>query len=555
MAGRPQELPAFEDVAVFLSRAEWELAAEEQRELYRAVMLDNFALLTSLGYAGPKPDLLYRLEHGEEPWVCTPQGSETWDGPDSPSLGCNGDSSCPEEPGFTWWPSPGRQQALEESTEPPSHAERCDSPSPGLCSAGPKGQRRAGPTTLSAGGQSEPWQLRCSRLLKKFSDPGGKEHTEAASGQTPPAGSPERAEAGSQTEKDQVEDEEGAKPGINRGTELPLDPEPQAQPRAADPCEPLGAESQKTSQGSVQEAQRAEEDGSLPLAAGDVDGAPLGDHCYYTRQGAVLQPALREHDYCGDSESRALVMKDHDYCQALTSPQQGCSRKGSCPVCRAHAMLRKRKLRKGGANGKGTRVKQRLGPFFKSMRISQEYLCADCLFTPTVPAVVQPAEAQHSTKDTTGAFRLPAEWHTVILQPQQEGDSVGGTPEAPRGPAASPEPSAGEAWGGAAQPKVWVRYRARGWRPPRLWWDLARQELIAPSQASLCNACDGALRTRNWALCTACLCSAVCGVQRGRPHTSQPAPEHRSPVSSAQGNPPRGLHRRFSESCSEGSGA
>lgn len=48
----PQELPAFEDVAVFLSRAEWELAAEEQRELYRAVMLDNFALLASLGEAG-----------------------------------------------------------------------------------------------------------------------------------------------------------------------------------------------------------------------------------------------------------------------------------------------------------------------------------------------------------------------------------------------------------------------------------------------------------------------------------------------------------------------
>lgn len=48
----PQELPAFEDVAVFLSRAEWELAAEEQRELYRAVMVDNFALLASLGEAG-----------------------------------------------------------------------------------------------------------------------------------------------------------------------------------------------------------------------------------------------------------------------------------------------------------------------------------------------------------------------------------------------------------------------------------------------------------------------------------------------------------------------
>lgn len=305
----------------------------------------------------------------------------------------------------------------------------------------------------------------------------------------------------------------------------------------------------------MQEAQRAEEDGSFPPAVGDEDEAPLGDHCYYTRQGAMLQPALREHDYCGDSGSGALVLREHDYCQELTSSRPGCGQKGSCPVCRAHATLRKRKLRKGGANGKGTRVKQRLGPFFRSLRISHGYFCADCLFAPTVPAVVQPAEAKHSTKDACGALCLPAEWQTVILQPQQEADPQGGTPETPRGPAASPEPSSGAAWGGAAQPKVWVRYRARSRRPPGLWWDLARHELVAPSQASLCNASDVALCTRNWALCTACLCSVLSRVQRSRPHVSQPAPEHCSPVSSAQGSPPRGLHRRFSESCSEGSGA
>ncbi|NXR14930.1 ZN316 protein, partial [Semnornis frantzii] len=59
----------FEDVAVYLSRAEWEAITEEQQELYRSVMLDVYELLTSLGHTIPKPDILYRLEHREEPWV------------------------------------------------------------------------------------------------------------------------------------------------------------------------------------------------------------------------------------------------------------------------------------------------------------------------------------------------------------------------------------------------------------------------------------------------------------------------------------------------------
>ncbi|KFO77737.1 Zinc finger protein 316, partial [Cuculus canorus] len=64
-----QEPVTFEDVAVYLSCSEWETVAEEQRQLYCSVMLDNYELLTSLGYPGPKPDILYRIEHGEEPWV------------------------------------------------------------------------------------------------------------------------------------------------------------------------------------------------------------------------------------------------------------------------------------------------------------------------------------------------------------------------------------------------------------------------------------------------------------------------------------------------------
>ncbi|NXD32643.1 ZN250 protein, partial [Spelaeornis formosus] len=64
-----QEPVTFEDVIPPLSRAEWDALPEGQRELYRNVVSDTYELLTSLGYPGPKPNILYRLERREEPWI------------------------------------------------------------------------------------------------------------------------------------------------------------------------------------------------------------------------------------------------------------------------------------------------------------------------------------------------------------------------------------------------------------------------------------------------------------------------------------------------------
>ncbi|XP_074753618.1 uncharacterized protein LOC141956714 [Athene noctua] len=82
----PREPVAFEDVAVYFSAEEWRVLAGWQKGLYKEVMMENYQLIASLaGSAGPKPEVVLKLEQGEEPLLGDPRTVPITGSPQAPS--------------------------------------------------------------------------------------------------------------------------------------------------------------------------------------------------------------------------------------------------------------------------------------------------------------------------------------------------------------------------------------------------------------------------------------------------------------------------------------
>ncbi|XP_035747542.1 uncharacterized protein LOC104123768 [Egretta garzetta] len=407
-----QEPVTFEDVAVYLSRTEWDAIAEGQKELYRSVMLDNYTLLTSLGYPGPKPDILYRLERGEAPWVCTPQSPVRWDGPDSPSLGHDGDMS--------WWPGAGGCQVLEERAQAPCQGGRCLQ-----------------------------WRLRSRRLLNKCLGGGSQLPSQAGGEGVGPVESQDQAQTIFWPGKDgAVEDKLVVTANLTQCRGFPLHPVTEEQNKKADPQERLSGEPRE----GERERERSTPGGQHPLGevtvrqgdreppAEDTNETVLKDHCYCVTSETRLWHCtphlclLREHDYCRDRRAGVSALKDHEYCDAQQNCHQGRADKVGHLTGTARAVLHRLTKQRSQIRRIIRRAKRMMWHHKPGANKSLGSSSTSCLPEPAAP----PAEPEgDTTKGTRGAFCPPAEQEAVPPQPQSEGGSRGGVSEVLHAPVVS----------------------------------------------------------------------------------------------------------------------
>ncbi|XP_057258870.1 uncharacterized protein LOC130595846 [Pezoporus wallicus] len=283
-------------------------------------MMDNYGLLTSLGYTGPKPDILYRMERGEEPWVCSLQSPSRWKGPDCPSPGCAGAMRLLKAPPWGWWPGAG---APEERAQSP-----CQEPQPA---------RSETPTsTCSEGGQSLQCHLQPGTLLNKLRCLMGhsKAQVEVPSRGLAPAQSENHAQTVVWPKKEEAaENKHGVTANIAQGRELALNSWMEQQNHKSNPQEHLYSDPKEQCQRSTYESFCPS--GEAPfllrpreLCAKDVKEAIWKDHCYCRESmmqiwhcGTGPCPPT-DHSYCQLQASSSTVLKDHAYC----CPQRTCFR-------------------------------------------------------------------------------------------------------------------------------------------------------------------------------------------------------------------------------------